>query len=105
MSDQGSMAQTPLTVMAELKARPGKEDEARQLLLTLLEPTRREQGCIQYDLHEVVGAPGHFLFYENWQSREALDAHLKSPHFMSAFARIPELSQETPRVLISKRIG
>ncbi|MBV8731051.1 MAG: antibiotic biosynthesis monooxygenase [Acidobacteriia bacterium] len=99
------MAQTAVTVIAELNARAGKEDEARQLLLALLEPTRQEEGCIQYDLHEVVGAPGHFLFYENWRSRGALDAHLKTPHLESAFARIPELFEASPRVLISNRIG
>jgi quinol monooxygenase YgiN len=99
------MPQEPLTVVAELIAKAGKENEARQLLLGLVQPTRTEEGCIQYDLHELGEHPGHFIFYENWTSRAALDAHMKMPHIASAFARIPELFDGTPRILICKLIG
>src|ERR1700674_3544699 len=100
-----NMPQTPVTVVAEAIAKAGKESEARQLLLALLEPTRQEEGCIQYDPHELNDKPGHFIFYENWASQEALDAHLKSPHIALAFAKIPELFEGMPRILICKRIG
>src|SRR5712691_1328799 len=72
-----NMPQTPVTVVAEVIAKAGKENEGRQLLLGLLEPTRKEEGCIQYDPHELADHPGHFVFYENWVSQAALDAHLK----------------------------
>ena len=100
-----NMPQTPVTVVAEAIAKAGKESEARQLLLALLEPTRKEEGCIQYDPHELNDKPGHFIFYENWASQAALDAHLKSPHIVSAFAKIPELFEGMPRILVCKRIG
>ena len=99
------MQQTLVTVVAEATAKAGKENEARQLLLGLLAPTRKEEGCIQYDPHEVADQPGHFIFYENWASQAALDAHLKSPHVASAFAKMPELFEGMPRILICRRIG
>jgi len=99
------MPQTPVTVVAELVAKAGKEDQARQILLGLVGPTRQEEGCIQYDPHEVADKPGHFIFYENWASQAALDTHLKTPHIGSAFAKIPELFEGAPRILICKRIG
>lgn len=69
-----------LTVIANMKAKPGKEQELRQALEALIEPTSREDGYVNYDLHQSVDDPAVFYFYENWESEEALDAHLSAPH-------------------------
>ncbi len=76
-----------LTVIAYMKAAPGKEDELRAALEALIEPTSREAGYVNYDLHEDVESPGTFFFYENWESAEHLDAHLAAPHLVH-FAEI-----------------
>ena len=47
---------------------------------SLIEITRAEEGCIQYDLHQDNENPAHFLFYETWQSRELWQAHMNAPH-------------------------
>jgi len=46
------MPNTLLTVVAEMVAKPGKEDELKRRLFALMEPTRKEDGCVQYDLHQ-----------------------------------------------------
>jgi quinol monooxygenase YgiN len=94
-----------LSVVAELKARPGKEDELRQLLLSLIEPTHAEEGCVQYDLHVHTGDPGRFVFYENWTSREHLDRHLSSPHLTTAVGAAGDLLAEPPRIETYWRIA
>ncbi|MCW2819400.1 MAG: Antibiotic biosynthesis monooxygenase [Marmoricola sp.] len=71
-----------LTVIAYMRAAPGKEDELREELAALIEPTSAEDGFVNYDLHESVEAPGTFFFYENWESAEKLDAHLATPHLV-----------------------
>ncbi len=71
-----------VTVIAHARAKPGKESEAREILLALLAPTRSESGCINYDLHQSVDDPSFFVFYENWINAEALDAHSRSEHIM-----------------------
>jgi len=80
-----------LTVIAYMKAAPGKEAELREGLEALIEPTSQEAGYVNYDLHESVEDPGTFFFYENWESAEHLDAHLATPHLVDFAARIPEL--------------
>jgi quinol monooxygenase YgiN len=99
------MPQGLLTVVAELAARPGREDELRTQLLALVAPTRQEEGCVQYDLHVSTGEPGHFVFYENWISSDALDRHLKSSHFRAFQAVADALLAEAPRVLTVVRIA
>jgi len=88
----------PLSVVAQLKARPGKEDDLRRVLLSLIEPTRAEEGCIQYDLHVHATDPGRFVFYENWASREHLDRHLSSPHLAVAIGTAGDWLAEPPSI-------
>lgn len=71
-----------LTVIAYMKAAPGKEDELRAALEALIEPTSKEQGYVNYDLHQAEDDPGKFFFYENWESGADLDAHLAAPHLV-----------------------
>src|SRR5512139_2537108 len=94
-----------LTVVAEFYAKPEKTEDLRNELLALVSPTRAENGCVQYDLHEEQGKPGHFLFYENWTSRAELDAHARSPHLQRLFAMVGDLVTEEPRILFFDRIA
>ena len=83
-----------LTVIANMRAKPGKEQELRSALEALVRPTSEEDGYVNYDLHQAVDDPAVFYFYENWESAAALDAHLAKPHLTQFAARIGELLAE-----------
>ena len=76
-----------LTVIAYMRAAPGKEDEVRQRLESLIEPTTQQPGFVNCDLHQGVEDPAAFFFYENWETPGHLDAHLEAPH-LTEFAGI-----------------
>jgi quinol monooxygenase YgiN len=80
-----------LTVIAYMKAAPGKEDELRAALEALIEPTTKEPGYVNYDLHQGVEDPAAFFFYENWESPAHLDAHLETPHLVNFASIAPGL--------------
>ncbi|MCW8329044.1 antibiotic biosynthesis monooxygenase [Photobacterium sp. SDRW27] len=69
-----------LTIVARIEAKADKVDLVKSELLKLIEPTRKEKGCIQYDLHQDDSNPELFIFFENWESRELLQDHLNSAH-------------------------
>jgi quinol monooxygenase YgiN len=94
-----------LTVIASLRAKPGSEDQLRTALGSLLEPTRKEDGNVNYDLHEAVDQPGLFYFYENWESAQALQQHMGAPHMVEALGAAQELLAEPPSIAQVKRIG
>jgi quinol monooxygenase YgiN len=71
-----------LTVVAYMKAAPGQRDELKSELEALIKPTAAEDGYVNYDLHQGVEDPDVFIFYENWDSAGALDAHLATPHLV-----------------------
>jgi quinol monooxygenase YgiN len=94
-----------LTVVAELIAKPGREADLKTELLAMVEATRPEDGCIQYDLHVSTEQPGSFVFYENWASREALDRHAASPHLQTFGAKAHDLLSQPARILTYTRIS
>lgn len=93
-----------VTVVAEMFALPGREAELKTELLAMVEATRKEEGCVQYDLH-VDDDLAHFLFYENWTTREALDRHAASHHLRSFAAKSSSLLKEPPRIATYTRIA
>ena len=69
-----------LTIVANIKANPEKIDLVKSELLKLIDVTRAEEGCINYDLHQDNENPAHFLFYENWESRDLWQSHMDNQH-------------------------
>ena len=67
-----------LTIVANIKAKSDKTDLVKAELLKLIDVTRAEEGCLQYDLHQDNENPANFLFYENWESREFWQTHMNS---------------------------
>ena len=94
------MAGKKVTVFALVKAKPGMEETAKQELLALVEPTRSEEGCINYDLHQSLDHVGIFRFYENWTSKELLDRHLLSAHVKQFIAKADQLLVEPPEITL-----
>lgn len=80
-----------IRVVAHFRPKPGKLEEARQLLLGFTAPTRAEEGCVFYDMHENPDDPHDLTFIEEWRSAEDLDAHGESAHIREGRKRMPEL--------------
>lgn len=83
-----------LTVVAHSYAKSGKAEILREELLKLVEPTRGEQGCMNYDLHQDDKDPAHFMFCENWETREHWLAHNDSVHVVAYRAISSDLVAE-----------
>jgi len=77
----------PFTAIATLIAKPGQQDALEQHLRALVEPTRAEAGCGQYDLHQDLSNPLAFYMIEQWSSDEALQAHDDSAHIQNFRAK------------------
>ncbi len=85
-------------VVARLVARPDTVAELRALLLSLIEPTRQEAGCLRYSLLQNTADPTDFTFVEEWVDQAALEAHFTTPHLQAALAQAPELLAASPDI-------
>lgn len=56
---------TALTIVANIIAKPNSVELVKAELLKLIDVTRAEEGCINYELHQDNENPAHFVFYEN----------------------------------------
>ena len=65
---------TNLAIVAHLTVDPDKIDLVRAELEKLVPVTRAEDGCLHYDLHQDNDNPAHFMFFENWQTRDLWQA-------------------------------
>lgn len=75
-----------LTIVAHIRAEADRIDLVKSELEKLIAPTRADAGCLQYDLHRDNDDPAHFMFYENWESRELWQDHMKNPNLRAYMA-------------------
>src|SRR5882672_12401185 len=76
-----------VTLIVILRAREGQETLLEAELRALVSPTRKEDGCLRYDLYRSVDTPGSLLLHEVWATREAHTEHTHSHHFLRWNAR------------------
>ena len=76
-----------VTLVVILRAKPGQESFLEAELRALIPPTRREDGCITYDLHRAIEPPDGFLLHEVWATRDHHRSHTKTAHFLRWDAR------------------
>jgi len=69
-----------LTIVAHIYAHPDQSDFIKRELVKLIEPTKAEEGCLDYHLHQDEQNPAHFFFYENWTTRALWQSHMESAH-------------------------
>ena len=69
-----------LYVIATASVKPERREEFKRGATACIAATRKEDGCLLYDLHESISDPTRFVFVEQWTSREALGAHGRADH-------------------------
>ena len=85
--NNGRLPKDAVTLAVILRPREGQDMMLEAELRALIGPTRKEEGCLRYDLHRSVEGPGAFLLHEIWETREHHTAHTKTDHFLRWNAR------------------
>lgn len=84
-----------LTLIATVVAKSESVDAVRKELGRLVEPTRKEPGCLQYLFHQDKADPATFVFFELWESEEHLQRHTESAHFRRCREATEDLIEAT----------
>lgn len=80
------------SIVAEVRAKPGKEAELRAATLPLVALVRSDPKNLVYFLQEDRESPGRFVFYEIFANQADFEAHNAMPYVKEWFARLPELA-------------
>ena len=84
-------------IVAHFRSKAGQEDALKNVLSTLVAPTRRELGCFQYDLLQSPTDPREFCFVERWESEKALSQHVAADYLAKGLAEAAELIEGPPQ--------
>ncbi len=79
-----------IDVIAHIHAKAGEEDVVRAVLESYVEPTRKEEGCLRYDLFVDVTDATKFTFVEEWTSMSCLEQHGQSAHITAGRAKLTD---------------
>ena len=86
------VADGAFAVVAEVRAKPGKEAALRAATLPLVSLVRSDPKNLVYFLQEDRFSSGHFIFYEVFVSEADFEAHNAQPYVKSWIAQLPELA-------------
>jgi quinol monooxygenase YgiN len=91
----------PFTLMVLVRVKEGEGKQLEEVFAKAVKATRKEKGCITYDLNRDTEDMTRYVVYERWKSVDALKAHLETEHIKSLLAALHDLlsGQPEPRVL------
>ena len=95
----------PLHTFVRFEPIAGKEQQLREELKSLLEPTRAEPGCIRIHLYEALRDPLVFYIHSEWVDEAAFDAHPELPHMTRFLSLVKELVTHPVKGLRTREIG
>lgn len=72
-----------ITIVATLRTKEQYREAVLEALQELVNASLQEEGCREYRLHASIANPLEFLFYESWESKEAIDKHTQTTHFLN----------------------
>lgn len=93
-------ANKPFTMLVTLRVKEGSEDKFATAFAKAIKPTRKEKGCLEYQLNQDAKMPTQFLVYERWENLASLEAHLESKHILTLLEEVGEMLAGPPEVRV-----
>ena len=57
-------------------------NELKALLKKTIEGSKKEEGCLMYEVFQTKNNPVEFIVIDSWENEEALNAHYESEHYL-----------------------
>lgn len=89
-----------LKVVAHFYIKPEFIEKTDILFAEMVEKSRKDHGCLSYELFQVEGDTGHFVFIETWKDQASLDAHNKTEHFTRIAKQLTDMSYKEAIVVV-----
>ncbi len=96
---------SPVRVLAFLEAKEGKRQELLDILIPIIEPSRKEEGNIAYSLNYSIDNPYEMVFDEVWSNKVSFDKHYKSPYSQENRSKIKDLLVSPMIIKLFKEIS
>lgn len=91
-------------VMARIVVEPESAESALGILRELVAASRREAGCVSYELFRRPDAPQVFQTFEIWRDQAAVDGHMKTTHVGAAIAAAGPMFSAAPEIVAFEKL-
>ena len=87
------------TVMIAGTTKSGMEDYVKRYLMQLMEHSRKDPGCLIYNVHQSIDNVCEFMVYMIWDSKEAFSKHNKKPDMQEFKNRLSDemFEEQSPK--------
>jgi quinol monooxygenase YgiN len=92
----------PVTVIATLHPRDGKQDAVVEAVAGIAARIHAESGCLKFTLHR--SGRSRLMLVESWRDQQSLEAHSQSGAFTELTARLEELLSEPPDIKLASPV-
>ncbi len=97
-----------ITVLASFYPKNDKNNEVKETILAMVDPTRSEKGNEVYNFYEEKNNQGKiisFHLFEVYKNSAALDFHRNTPHYKNYKSKIEELLEKPREVKVLNSIN
>ncbi|KAF2072842.1 hypothetical protein CYY_005853 [Polysphondylium violaceum] len=91
-----------LHVIATVVAKKESIEKVKEIIEGMIEPTRAEKGCVQYDLLQSDENSAVFVLVERWETSQDLDAHKSTPRFAQMINQLTPIHESLDIKLLHK---
>ncbi len=82
----------PFAMFVTIKTKPGKEKELEAAFAPCIAATKKEAGCLAYELNHDPDESTSYIMFEKFKDVAALETHVKSEHVKKLFEAIGPLT-------------
>jgi len=70
-----------ITKQVTFIAKDDSIEQMKELLSTMVDASKVEDGCLLYDIFQLKNQPTKFIVIESWENENALNGHKESTHY------------------------
>ncbi len=93
----------PFAMWVSVTVKAGKEKELEDAFLACQKDTRKEKGCVAYDINR--GAERKYFFYEKWKNVDGLNDHVNADHTKKLLAKFADLIDGDAKIEFLPTVG
>lgn len=99
------MSNENTVLIARLKVKKESVETAKTAALAIIEDSRGENGCLNYDFHQSIDDETVFVWHETWANRAAIEEHFEKPFFKELGAKLKDLIDEPLQITLTKMVS
>lgn len=93
-----------IKVVAKNYIKEEKMSEVLGIIKELIEETRKEEGCIKYELFQDLQNKGVITFIEEWENMETLQKHMNSEHFKRIVPKVQAFTEKEMEISLYTKL-